>query len=560
MLRDHLRKTKSKRPQAVDGVLNAPVRSNPVRPSASQRALPGKDTFRTANARRVDGFQRAEGFHPTNQSQSASRERYGMGQSSSGGRQQQQSILHMSLPGGSLHGRKEEPKKKRTKWKTVRRWSLRSAAALSVLVLLAAGFLFAKAYFSANQVFQGGGHAEALSCSTEEDVDPAKLQQEGDGRINILLFGQDNEASLTDSILVASIDPANHTASIVSIPRDLWVTSPNGGSSKINAVYPNAKRAALNQSPDDEAAAEQSGIEALEAVAEEVLGIPVHFYVTIDIAGFEQAVNIVDGVTINVPEELAVSEHMWDDVRETPYFLDVPAGEQHFDPQRALFFVRSRKTSPRGDFDRTERQRLFLQALAQEVLSSDTYTNPVRITQLMDAFSDNVVTNLSVDNAWCLSKVAREIDFANLESISFIDESDPVVTVGMIGNQSIVRPVAGIGDYSEIHSLMRSKLVDGYIAREDARIKVLNGTAIAGQAASAAEELESYGYNVADTGDAPTSDYQQTVLVSLHGDSKPYTQHYLQQRFDVQATANLPEGISIQPEENIDFVLILGSR
>lgn len=555
MIQDRLRKNSNSRPtNKIDGVMNAPIRG------ANQSRPAGMTSSRT-----VGDFKRAEGFNSSNSQRPSSRLNRSDFQTPKRHSSNHDSILNMSLPtssisSGSGGGRRLNGKKSKKKpggWRAVRRWSLRGAGILGALVLLIGGFLFAKAYFSAGEVFQGGGEAAALSCNAE--VEPSELAKEGDGRINILLMGEDNEASLTDSILVASLDPANKKVAMASIPRDLWVTSESAGSSKINAVYPLAKKAALADNPEDEKAAKKVAVEELQGIVEEVLGIGINYFVTVDVAGFERAVEIVGGVEMDVPEELAVSEHMWDDVRDVPYFLDVPAGKQQFDPQRALFFVRSRHTSARGDFDRSERQRLFLRALAEEMLSAGTYTNPVRVTQLMDTFKDNVVTNFSIDDAVCLAKNAQEYDTKNMLSVDMASEEEPVVTTGWAGNQSIVQPIDGIGVYDGVHSLIRKSFADGYITRENAKVVVLNGSGIAGQAASVGDELKSYGYNVTRVGDAGSQESQSTTIVNLAGDSKRYTEHYLQKRFENSQTASqLPEGVTLNAEEQADIVIILG--
>lgn len=562
MLHDRLRKEPKtqKHSSVVDGVMGAPVRAGSVHPN-SHRTILGTENFRSTTSRSADNFKRREGFHTANWSQSASRAAMpglpGDKDKSRGRADHKQSILHMNLAGGSL-GSNRQPRghfKKRSRWSGFRRWTLRASAAIGVLVVVLGGFLFAKLYFGANNVFQGGGSAAALSC--DADVDPASLETEGDGRINIMMVGLDNEAGLTDTIMVASIDPVGKTVATLSIPRDLWVSSPAIGSTKINAVYPLTKKAALASDPDNKEEADRKALSELESAVEEALGLQVNYHAAVDVAGFERAVEIVNGVTVNVPEELAVSEHLWDDVRGEPYFLDVPAGQQELDPQRALWFVRSRKTSTRGDFDRTERQRLFLQSLGREVLTVGNIANPVRLSKLMDTFNDNVTTNLSVDDAWCLSEIAREVPDDKVSSIGLADPPDAVVTTGAVGSQSVVMPVLGVSDFSQVHGFVRSRLVDGFIARENAGVLVLNGSGRSGYAAETMETLKSYGYNVLDARDAPAGDYSGNLVVDLKGDN-PYTKHYLEKRFETSATRDLPKDILANEEKDkIDFVIIL---
>jgi len=360
---------------------------------------------------------------------------------------------------------------------------------------------------------------------------------------------------LTDTILVASIDPVNKTASLVSIPRDLWVSVPGGGSSKINAVFANAKYRSLNTNKD-KAKAEAAGAKAIEGMISDVLGIPIHYYSVVDFAAFKQAVDTVGGVSMNVPANLAVTERLWDETTGKNYYLNVPAGTQQFDGTKALFFTRSRQTSVRGDFDRAERQRLFITALSQKVFSSGTYTNPVKISQLMSDFGDHIATDFSVGNAIRMAQIGKDIKPSNIKSVGLADPPNNFVRTDNINGISIVRPTAGIGEYSDIHNYIRNTLQDPYLAKEKATLSVLNGTTTAGLATSKSDELKSYGYNVATIGDAPTQAYAHTVLVDMTHGKKPFTKNYLEKRLGVKSTTRLPDS-TIQ-SQGADFVIILG--
>lgn len=471
------------------------------------------------------------------------------------------SMLHKTLPGGILHeGKKAKKKRARegapSRWRTFRKWGLRSVLALTVLTLVVGGFLVFKGILKLNTVFKGGGAAAALSG----DVKPELLKGEGDGRVNILLFGKGGPghagADLTDTLIVASIDPVNKTSHLVSIPRDLWVSVPGYGSSKINAVYSNAKTQALNSNPKNKDGAERAGVAAAQKVIGEVLGIPLHYYAMIDFKGFKQAVDIVGGVDMNVPKELAVQEHLWDSTTGRNYYLNVPAGQQHFDSTKALYFTRSRHTSLRGDFTRAERQRLFIQALSQKVLSAGTYTNPLKISQLLDAFGNHFSTDFDRDSAFRLAEITKEMDMSKLKSVGLADPPNNFVRTDNINGLSVVRPTAGIGNYSQIQNYIRNTLKDPYIAKENARVAILNGTSTSGLATKKSEELKSFGYNVTVVADAPTHDYIKSVFVDLTRGQKPFSQSYLEKRLGTKAVTRLPDP-SIQTA-NLDFVIILG--
>lgn len=468
----------------------------------------------------------------------------------------QGSILHMTLPGGEISSGRKTKHKRGGKWRKFKTWGLRTALVFGALVLVVGGFLGIKAFSKVNKVFKGGGTAAAL----QGDVKPELLKGEGDGRINILLLGKGggnhSGPDLTDTILVASVDPVNKSADLVSLPRDLWVTVSGGGSSKINAVYANAKYRSQYTDPKNKNKAEAQGIKAIEDVVTDVLGIPIHYYTMVDFQAFRQAVDSVGGVDINVPADLAVSEHLWDEATRKNYYLNVPSGMQHFDGTRALFFSRSRHTSVRGDFDRAERQRLMIQALSEKVLSAGTYTNPVKLSQLMSAFGDHVTTDFTPNNAVRLAQIGKGITGNKFKSIGLADPPNNYVRTDNVRGASVVRPTAGFDDYSQIHNFIRNTLRDPYIAKENAAITLLNGTTMPGLATTKSTELKSFGYNVTKIGDAPTQAYANTTIVDMTKGKKPYTRNYLEKRFGAKSVTKLPDS-AIQAT-GADFVIILG--
>lgn len=453
-------------------------------------------------------------------------------------------------------------RKRRKRPSSKKKIILRIVLILLAVGLLTGGYIFGKAYLAVHGIFKGGGNAPALS----QNVDPTKLNGEGDGRVNVLLLGRGGPghdgADLTDTILVASIDPVNKNASILSIPRDLWVKNPNGGQSKINAVFANAKNASLARSGqvlDANKKAEEAGLAAVENVVSTSMGIPLHYYVLVDFQAFVQAINTVGGVDIYVdPADSGgiVRETLWDEMTKKNYTLDVKAGQNHFDGQRALMYARSRHTSTRGDFDRSTRQRKIIIALKDKVMSAGTYGNPVRISQLISAFGSHVQSNLSTDEIKRLYDIMKTIDSSKINSVGLADPPNVLVKTGNLNGQSIVQPIAGLFDFSAIQSFVRNSIKDGYIQNENASIAVYNGSTIPGLAAKKANELKSYGYNITTVTNAPQQNYKQTILVDLTNGQKKYTKHYLEQRLKVTAVTTMPDATI--SAAGADFVVILG--
>lgn len=545
---DNFRKSKTPKNTrgTVDGMIGSGT-SGPRRGSLLPNSLPYKDKKTVPKASgQIGDFKQTDGFRPNrNPALKTS------------GRQPQRKddgSINLQLPPEDTGSGRRGTKKPGRNYRKI---AFRGFTLLFLTTLVFGGYLFGKGYLKARQIFKGGGSAIALG----ENVDPSQLKGEGDGRVNILMLGKGGEGhqapDLTDTILIASINPVQKEAAILSVPRDLYVKTNDQGSMKINAVYANAKNAVLNNTsyndPNREQKAEEEGVKAIEQTIEETMGIPVHYHAMVDFEGFKKAIDTVGGVDVNAPSE--VYERMW---LGFPYVLDVQPGWQSFDGTRALAYARSRYTSPRGDFDRSERQRAILVALKDKILTLGTLGNPLKMSQLLGDFGDHVQTNLTVDEMMRLYEIGQTIDSSKIASVGLADPPNDYVVTDNIGGQSVVVPKAGVYDYKAIQNFIRNKLKDGYLADENATVMVLNGTYTPGLAGRTSEELESYGYNLSPVADAPTKGYQQTVIVDLRNGEKKYTKRYLEQRFGTTAVPNLPDS-TITPGM-ADFVIILGEN
>ncbi len=459
-----------------------------------------------------------------------------------------------------LKKRKAGQSKKRTKTNM----KLRISAIAGVCILLLGGGLALRAYLISRGIFKGGGSSAILN---NQNVDPSLLKGEGDGRVNVLILGKGGEEQrdgpeLTDTLIVASIDPIAKEAALLSIPRDLWVKSPSGYQSKINEVYVNAKSAALNDYPfqqrtSNEATqkAEKTGIDAIKSTLTTSLGVPIHYYAMIDFTGFRKAIDTVGGIDIDVKEPLIDGTMAWLNGGRATI---AGKGWQSFDGHRALMYARSRMGTNGTDFGRAERQREVILALKEKVLSLGTLANPIKLNQLLGDFGHHVTTDFSINEILRLYDLAKEIPGDKVASAGLDDlvKGDSTTVSGRA--LSIQVPKAGWNDFSEIQNYTRNIMRDAFLKQEDAKIAVLNGTETAGLATRKSTELKSFGYNIVSVGDAPTKTYTSTVLVDLRGGKNKYTLNYLEKRLGVKAVGSLPDS-SINTSD-ADFVIILGSN
>lgn len=448
----------------------------------------------------------------------------------------------------------EKLKKTKSKRHFPKKLVFRGVMVMFAIVLLSGGYFFGKAWWNTHRILKGGSNG-ALALNSQ--VDPTLLNGEGDGRVNILLLGKggDNHpgGDLTDSILIASIDPLGKEASLLSIPRDLYIKVPNYWSMKINSVYSTGKQRALSVNEDDKAAAEKAGIKLLENIIETNIGIPINYYVMVNFDAFQETVDAVGGIDVTVKEPLYDYVQAWDNGGNP---LIAGKGLQHFNGKKALLYARSRSSS--SDFARGERQREIVVGLKDKVLTLGTFSNPLTVTKLLDAIGNNVTTSLSLGEIMRLYEISKTIPTTSIDSLGFTDEPNVLVKTANINGQSVVVPRRGQADFSEIQSFVRNAMRDGFLKSENATIAVLNGTNVEGLATIRADELKSYGYNVILVDKAPTTDYATTVLVDFSSGLKKYTKRYLEQRLK---TASVSSATGIDPlVYKADIVIIVGNN
>lgn len=222
------------------------------------------------------------------------------------------------------------------------------------------------------------------------------------GRVNILLVGVDSGAgrdhALSDTMMVVSVDPVGHTVSMVSLPRDLVNAPLTTGvtyAPKLNSLMSFAER--------NPKTFPEGGMRTLEDTVGLILGIPIHYYVTADLASFESLVDALGGIDINVAKAL-------DDPTYHGYGVkmgwSVTAGPHHFNGSDALAYARIRHPAGESDFTRQARQQALLIALRRQLASPDLV---LRLPDLIATIGKDVETDLPRDQLPNLAAVASEI-------------------------------------------------------------------------------------------------------------------------------------------------------
>ncbi len=246
--------------------------------------------------------------------------------------------------------------------------------------------------------------SKVFSAALVADDDGDTVGPAGSERINVLLIGVDKlpwrTATLTDALMIVSLDPVGETVSMLSLPRDL-INVPLGNGDvfgpKLNSLMSYADRH-KDEFP-------KGGVAALEDAVSTLLDIPIHYYAKIDFYGFVDIVDAIGGVDIKVAE--GFSDPLYTSFDYKGHGWSVTAGTHHFDGVNALAFARARKGLGESDFTRAGRQQQVLLAIRDRVMRSGSLL--WQLPHLLELVGDIVTTDIPPDRLPGFAAVVDEI-------------------------------------------------------------------------------------------------------------------------------------------------------
>lgn len=196
-----------------------------------------------------------------------------------------------------------------------------------------------------------------------------------DGCCTVLLAGTDESGMRTDTLMVLFIDRPNKQMRLLSIPRDTMVNRDNPVPKINGAYYANG--------------AGEVGMGYLMDYVKDVIGYRPDGYVLIDLNCFEDLVNLMGGVTFDVPMDMAYEDPSQD------LFIDLKAGSQHLNGEQAMWLVRFRSGYAAADLQRVSVQRDFLKAALSQWKRP---WNIFRVPAVLSLLSKHTLTDMAWNN------------------------------------------------------------------------------------------------------------------------------------------------------------------
>lgn len=193
------------------------------------------------------------------------------------------------------------------------------------------------------------------------------------GKVNVLLAGVDADEMRTDTIIVASYDLDNGTVNMLSVPRD-------------TRMYIGKKWQKINSAYSISSNGKMKGVQGTIEAVTRLTGIPINYYVVFSCEAFRNTIDALGGVEFDVPQRMYYQDPAQD------LYIDLQAGPQHLDGDKAEQLVRFRKY-PGGDIDRVKVQQQFVKAVAEQKLKLEIIT---KLPEIYKVLKEDVKTNFTI--------------------------------------------------------------------------------------------------------------------------------------------------------------------
>jgi polyisoprenyl-teichoic acid--peptidoglycan teichoic acid transferase len=335
------------------------------------------------------------------------------------------------------------------------------------------------------------------------------LQEDDKNRTNILILGAgggDHDGpDLTDTMIIASLHNKNNTISMLSIPRDLWLSIPGYGSSRINKIYENLKPVYGSD----------KALLIFKQGMENMTNLDIPYFVKVDFKAFKEVVDILGGIEIDVPKQILDTAYPKEDESGYETFT-ISEGLQTLDGTTALKYARSRHST--SDFDRSARQQVIIQAIKNKAIEEKIYSSPIAIKRMYEQFRENVETNLKITELISLARKAK--DFETADIITQVIKDQDIVETGSFlytppreeyGGAFVLIPKGE--SFTELQLFIQVLFDHPNFFKENATIQILNGTKNSGIATKLYNRLLPFGFQIEDVGNATVKGYETTEII-----------------------------------------------
>lgn len=341
---------------------------------------------------------------------------------------------------------------------------------LIVLIVASASFIyFYLNSFSAKSRKNSGSYIQPQEVKNGEPFNVLLLG------LDIGTVGSENSPKRSDTMMIFHYDPKTSDISVVSVPRDTRV--------KINGSYKKINAANLIGGPS-----------LAISTVEDLLGIKINYYATIDYAAFRKIIDAIGGIDVVVPYNMDY------DAESQDLHIHFTKGESvHLNGEKAEEFVRWRKNNDgtgfaEGDLGRIKAQQDFIVKIMQKI---KTPSGLLKLPNIIKILPEYINTNMDALTILSLSKDVPKVNTNSIQRFTIQGESKTIgeTSYFIYSPEKSAEMISTLGGEAASVNNGEEK-----VTNKDVKIEIMNGSGVNGAAARLKTELENKGYNVIGTG------------------------------------------------------------
>ncbi|WP_408894306.1 LCP family protein [Paenibacillus taichungensis] len=277
------------------------------------------------------------------------------------------------------------------KWMKVTIWIV---SFFVVVVFGYAIYLYQSVKSTADQIYEPRNPVKPVSVTDSRGGLPVDIN--GKEPFNALILGVDerpNDRGRSDTMIVLSVNPGKKQVLMFNIPRDTRTDIVGHNTvDKINHAYA------------------FGGVDMSVNTVEQFLGVPIHYYMKVDMEGFAKIIDLVGGVDVNNPFAFDYEGQRYDQ------------GNIHLDGVAALGFSRMRYDDPKGDLGRNDRQREVLKQMLKNTMQ---FSSVLNIQNMLDELGTHVRTDVTFDEMKELLLEYRN-DLENVDTVEIKGKGEKI--------------------------------------------------------------------------------------------------------------------------------------
>jgi LCP family protein required for cell wall assembly len=371
------------------------------------------------------------------------------------------------------------PRRKR-KIQVARRW----VVLVLVVILVGVGGYVGINYL---QFLSNVSHIDAIPSSSNLDGKEQNILLVGDdhrpanasaAQLAQLGTEQDGGSTNTDTMMILHIPAKGDKISLISLPRDSWVSVPGFGMNKLNSAFVLGSQGGRGDS---------GGAKLLISTVHDLTGLTINHFVRVSLLGF-----------YTIAQALGPIQVCLNNAVDDPYSTTrLPAGVSTINAQQALAFVRQRHGLPNGDLDREVRQQYFLSLEAHKIVSAGTFLDPVKLHNVLTAVSSSLETDPNLD-LLSLAVRLRSVKTSNLSAETIPVKGTPTISAHGTSISIVQVDTAALpafitrmtGHVAPLTAVQKAVAADP----STVTVSVANGRAVGGAAAAATATLKASGF------------------------------------------------------------------